>query len=65
MLHTAEGSFEFCAFCGEITIGDEQHDCTPFRPYDPYIFHMVRMGDAMKTICKQLARLIEIVEHEK
>jgi len=79
MTKTAEASYEFCHLCGEITIGDEQHDCTPFRYGDPQMVQLVRITDVlvkmgetlertlsrMQNISYQLAKLTEIVEHEK
>ena len=64
MTKTAEASYEFCHLCGEITIGDEQHDCTPFRYGDPQMVQLVRITDVLERISGQLAKLIVIVEHE-
>jgi len=64
MTETAEASYEFCALCGEITIGDEQHICTPFRYGDPQMVQLVRITDVLERISGQLEKLIVIVEHE-
>ena len=46
----AEASFEFCPFCGEITIGNEQHDCTPFRYARPEMVELIKIRELLEKI---------------
>ena len=51
---TEVSGFEFCRFCGDITVGDEEHDCMPFRYPDPSMVQLVKIEDLLERIAKLL-----------